>query len=189
MAFWFIISNSFNFSWVFKHFLINLVIILMISVKMANLGFLKITVKVEIKVMTSQFLPMTSPAKFCHAIQIILYMCSCDQSLVTLAFLWKKLSQPQLYKDLTRRTAFFEEWSWFKFDNLGLALGINLKFYTSVAKGLKLKVRKCWGLIPTFAEDTGKKLVGEPFSSPSSWIGLIQYLCLQKFFSVKASRI
>ena len=59
----------------------------MISAKMANLGFLKITVKVEIKVMTSRFLPMTSPAKFCHAIQIILYMCSCDQSLVTLAFL------------------------------------------------------------------------------------------------------
>ena len=59
----------------------------MISAKLANLGFLKITVKVEIKVMTSQFLPMTSTAKFCHTIQIILYMCSCDQSLVTLAFL------------------------------------------------------------------------------------------------------
>ena len=28
------------------------------------------------------------------------------------------------------------------FNNLGLALGITLKFYTSVAKGLKLKVRK-----------------------------------------------
>ena len=27
-------------------------------------------------------------------------------------------------------------------NNLGLALGIALKFYTSVAKGLKLKVRK-----------------------------------------------
>ena len=46
--------------------------------------------------------------------------------------------------------------SWFKFNNLGLALGTNLKFYTSVAKGLKLKVRKCWGLILTFAEVTGK---------------------------------
>ena len=53
--------------------------------------------------------------------------------------------------------------SWFKFNNLGLALGTNLKFYTSVAKGLKLKVRKCWGLILTFAEVTGEKLIGGPF--------------------------
>ena len=29
-----------------------------------------------------------------------------------------------------------------------------MKFYTIVAKGLKLKVRKFWGPIPTFAEVT-----------------------------------
>ena len=34
-----------------------------------------------------------------------------------------------------------------------------MKFYASVAKGLKLKVRKFWGLIPTFVEVTGEKLV------------------------------
>ena len=44
IAFWYIISNSFNFSWVFKDFLINLVIILMMSAKMATPGLLKITV-------------------------------------------------------------------------------------------------------------------------------------------------
>ena len=27
---------------------------------------------------------------------------------------------------------FFERWSWFKFNNLGLALGMDLKFHTSV---------------------------------------------------------
>ena len=43
---------------------------------------------------------------------------------------------------------------------LALALGMALKFYTSVAKGLKLKVRKFWGLTPAFVEVTGKKLVG-----------------------------
>ena len=59
-----------------------------------------------------------------------------------------------------RKTAFFRGWSWFKFNNLGLALGRNLKFYTSVAKGLKLQVRVFWGRIPTFEEVTGKKLVG-----------------------------
>ena len=51
--------------------------------------------------------------------------------------------------------------SWFKFNNLGLALGTNLKFYTKVAKGLKQKVRKFWDLIPTFAEVTEKKLAAE----------------------------
>ena len=61
---------------------------------------------------------------------------------------------------MTRKIAFFEGWSWFKFNNLGLALGTNLKFYTSVAKGLKLKVRKFWGLNPTFVEVTGEKLIG-----------------------------
>ena len=50
-----------------------------------------------------------------------------------------------------------------KFNNLGLAVGTNLKFYTTVAKVLKLKVRKFWGLSPTFVEVTGEKLVGGPF--------------------------
>ena len=51
---------------------------------------------------------------------------------------------------MTRKTAFFEGWSWFKFNNLGT----NLKFYTSVVKlkELKLKVR-------------GEKLVGGTFST------------------------
>ena len=69
---------------------------------------------------------------------------------------------------MTRKTAFFEGWSWFKFNNLGLALGTNLKFYTSLSKGLKLKVRKFWGLIPTFVEVTGEKLVGVR-SGKKSW--------------------
>ena len=62
--------------------------------------------------------------------------------------------------DLTRKTTFFEGWSWFKFSNLGLALGTTLKFYNSVAKGLKLKARKFWGLSSTFVEVTWEKLVG-----------------------------
>ena len=45
-------------------------------------------------------------------------------------------------------------------NNLGLVLGTNVKFYISVAKGLKLKVKKFLGLILTFVEVTGEKLVG-----------------------------
>ena len=40
---------------------------------------------------------------------------------------------------------------------------MDLKFYTSVVKELKLKVRKFWGPIPTFAEVTEGKLVGWAF--------------------------
>ena len=64
---------------------------------------------------------------------------------------------------MTRKIAFFEGWSWFKFNKLGLTLGTNLKFCISVAKGLKLKVRNILGVILTFVEITGKKLVEGAF--------------------------
>ena len=43
---------------------------------------------------------------------------------------------------------------------------MTLKFYNSVAKGLKLKFRKLQAIIPTFVEVTGEKLVGGPFCPP-----------------------
>ena len=46
----------------------------------------------------------------------------------------------------------------FKFNNLGLALKAN------VAKRLKIESRKFWGLILTFVQVTGEKLVGGPFA-------------------------
>ena len=67
---------------------------------------------------------------------------------------------------MTRKTAFLEGWSWFKFNNLGLALCMNLKFYTSLSKGLKLKVKKFLGLILTFVEVTGENLVGGACLTP-----------------------
>ena len=78
---------------------------------------------------------------------------------------------------MTKKTGFFEEWSWFKFNNFGLALDKNLKFYTSVEKGVELKFRKIWGLVPTFVEVTREKLVHWAFlasslPSPASRIGL-----------------
>ena len=69
------------------------------------------------------------------------------------------LSQPQFYKDLTIKKHFVEGCCWFKLNNLGLALGMTLKFETSVAKELKLEVRTYLRLIPTIVEVTGEKLV------------------------------
>ena len=125
--------------------------------------------------MTSQFLSMMSSKKFCLVVQIIMYMCSCEISLVTVAFLWQKLSQPQFYEDLTRTTTFLRGGggSWFKFNDLGLALGANLKFYTSMAKELKLKVKKFWGLIPI--EVTGEKLVGWEAFCPPPFLNRVKF--------------
>ena len=53
-----------------------------------------------------------------------------------------------------------------------LALGIALKFYSSVEKTFKLKVTKILGIIATFVEVTGEKVVGGGGSSCLSWIGL-----------------
>ena len=59
----------------------------------------------------------------------------------------------------------FEGYYWFEFNNLGMALGMSLQFSTRVAKGSKLKFRKILGLIPTFVEVAGEKLVEGAFCS------------------------
>ena len=117
---------------------------------------------------------MASPKKFITRFKLY---CRCAHvskvtSKVTLTFLWEKLSQPQFYKDLTRKITFFEDCPWFKFNNLGLAPHTNVTFYISMVKKLKLKVRTFWELIPTFVEGTGEKPVGDFRLPPSSWIGL-----------------
>ena len=53
-----------------------------------------------------------------------------------------------------------------QFNNLGLKLGMNLKFYTSEAKRLKMKFRKFRRLLSTFIEVTAEELVGGPFWPP-----------------------
>ena len=45
------------------------------------------------------------------------------------------------------------------FDNLGLTLGMDLKFYASVGKGFELKGIKILGVIPALVEVTREKLV------------------------------
>ena len=56
-----------------------------------------------------------------------------------------------------RKSSFSDGCSRFKFSNFGLALKMVLTFYTSVAKGLKLKVKTFWELILTFVEAAGDK--------------------------------
>ena len=65
-----------------------------------------------------------------------------------------------IFQGFDEKNHFFEGWSWFMFNNLGLALGTNLKFYTSVKKELKLKVGEFWGansyVCRSYREKTGR---------------------------------
>ena len=58
-----------------------------------------------------------------------------------------------ILKGFDQKNLLFGECSWLKLNKLRLAVGIALKFYRSVENGLKLNVRKFWGLIPTFVEE------------------------------------
>ena len=72
-----------------------------------------------------------------------------DSNYIVDVFMWPKFFNlsismtefiiSQVYKDLTRKTTFFEGWSWFKFNNLGLTLGTNLKFLPVWQKGKNYK--------------------------------------------------
>ena len=70
----------------------------------------------------------------------------------------KEVITTSVLSGFDQKNRIFERWSWLKFSSLKLALGTNLKFYTNVAKGLRLKVRQFLGLIPTIVEVTGEKL-------------------------------
>ena len=59
-----------------------------------------------------------------------------------------------------QRNRVLKGWSWFKFNSLGLVLGMALKIYSNVAKGLELKVSKFLGLMSTFGAVTGERLLG-----------------------------
>ena len=92
--------------------------ILMMSAKLATLGLF--TIKVfQNKGYGVIFFSIMSPTKFYHVTQIIRQMCSCNQGLVTLAFLERSYHNFKI---------FFEESYWFKFNNSRLALGMALNF-------------------------------------------------------------
>ena len=83
------------------------------------------------------------------------------QRLLTLALLWEKFNFN--FRRIWPEKPILEGYSWFKLNNLGPGLGMALTFYTNVAKGLKVKVRKFWVLSLTFVEVIGKKPVGGLF--------------------------
>ena len=136
----------------------------MMSAKMATPGLLKITV-----FWNKDYDVIVSVG------DVINKILSGDSNYIVDVFMWPKFGNcctfmtevitTSILSGFDQKNRFF---CWFKFNNLALILGTSLKFYTSMEKGLKLKVRKFLGLIPTSVEVTGEKLVeGTLFPSPS----------------------
>ena len=162
IALGYIISNSFNFSWVFKKtVLVNMATILMMSAKKTTPGLVKVKVFwskdfdiiIFVHDVTKIFLLRDS-------IHIIMTYCyrSCDQSFVTQAFLWEKLSKPTSYKNLTRKTAFLAGWSWFKMLNRywlykkNSEIMMSLKYFSNFLRNLEMPLIHCGiNLIPTIS--------------------------------------
>ena len=136
-----------------------MVTILMMSAKMATLGLLKIKVFwnkgydviISVHDVTNKILSRDSN----YIVDVFMWPkfgnCSISmREVITTSILW----------GFDRKNRLFEGLSWFKFNNLGLALSTNLKILHQCAKGLKLIARKFWGLILTFVEVIWKNLVG-----------------------------
>ena len=148
-----------------------MVTFLMMSAKLATLAFLKIKlfwnrsydVIISVHDVTNKIL-------------------SCYSNYIGDVVMWPKFGNYSISISIREVIITFKDfYSWFKFSNLRLALGMVLKFYISVPKRLKLKVIKFLflGLILTFVEVTGEKLVEGGLNSR-----LISRFCLSiSFFS------
>ena len=114
---------------------------------------------------------------------------SCESNYVVDVAMWpnfgnssvsmREVITTSILYEFDQKNHFFEGWSCFNFNNLGLTLGVILKLYNSVAKGLKLKVTKIfWDrfyVCRCYRGKIGK--AGGGFLPVPSWIGL-RRLCL-----------
>ena len=86
---------------------------------------------------------------------------SCGSNSIVDVFRWPKFMREVIitsnWEEFDQKNWLFKGCSQFKFNNLGLVIGITLKFCSSVAEELTLKVSKFLGLIPTFGEVIAEK--------------------------------
>ena len=138
-----------------KIVLINMVTTLMMSAKMATPTLFKIKIfwnkcydaLISVNNVTNKILCRDSNS----TVDVVMWPKFGNSSIST-----RKVIISSISSQIHQKNHSFEGWYWFKLNNLGLAIGTNLKFYTSMTKELKLKLRKFWGVNPTFLEDTGE---------------------------------
>ena len=132
----------------------------MLSAKLATLGLVKVKLfwnkSYDVIIFVHDVTNKSLPHELNEIVDVVGWPMFGNSSSISMRS-YHNLSYHKFYKDLTRKTAFFEEWSWFKFNNLGLALGMTL--YQD-SKRVKVTVRKFLVLIPTSVEITVAKLVG-----------------------------
>ena len=148
----------------------------MMSVKMATPGLLKLRlfwnkdydVIIPVDDVNNKILSRDSS----YTVDVFMWQkfCNCSISI-------KEVITTSILYGFVQKTTFSEQWFSFKLNNFGLARCKKFKFYISVAKGFKIKVRKFLGLIPTFVEVTLEKVQPPPpprkkKSLTSSWLGL-----------------
>ena len=105
---------------------------------------------------------------------------SCDLNYIVDVVMWSKFGNSSIsmreviitsiLSGFDQKKYFFWEVVLVQVQWFGTDARYGLELYTSVVKGSKLKVRKFWGLLPTFVEFAREKLVGGAF--PPSWIVL-----------------
>ena len=141
-----------------KIFLINMVTIFMMSAKMTTLSFL------EIKIFWDE-----DYGTIISVHDVTNKILTCHSNYVVVSVMWPKFGNSSISVREVIMTSIlygFDQkfwpilvWPW----NL-YQFGKSVKtINTSMVKALKLKVRKFSGLILTFVEVTGEKLVGGPF--------------------------
>ena len=144
-----------------KIFLINMVTIFMMSAKMTTLSFL------EIKIFWDE-----DYGTIISVHDVTNKILTCHSNYVVVSVMWPKFGNSSISVREVIMTSIlygFDQkfwpilvWPW----NL-YQFGKSVKtINTSMVKALKLKFRKFSGLILTFVEVTGEKLVGEPFCFP-----------------------
>ena len=131
-----------------------MVAILMMSTKLATLGFLKTKVFwnkcYDVIIFVHYITNKISLSDSNYILDVVIWPRFGNSSISM-----RKVIITSTLQGFDRKNHFFEGRSWFKLNNFGLKPGMASKFYTSVAKGLKVKVKKLFRLIPP------------------SWIGLI----------------
>ena len=75
----------------------------------------------------------------------------------------KEVIITSVFFDLTRKTKFFERVLLVQVQQFGTSTSYGLKFYTSVARGLKLKVRKFFAAISYICRSYRRKTGCRPF--------------------------
>ena len=102
----------------------------------------------------------------------------------------RKVIITSILQGFDKKNRFFVGWSWFKFNNLGLALVTNLKFYTSLAKGLKQSQKVFWAnsyVCRSYSGKTGRGAFLPPFPPPPTPLILNRdEITVTEFFSRKS---